>query len=201
MVGLEAEIDVSEVPEAVDGEAGSGKEGERQREFADDKNSAQEMLGGAGAGAATLFESLRGIDPGCVPGGSGAGEKASEGGRGKSEQQDGNVEAQIGLGGEGIARHRGDEALQHGIAEADAKCSAGEGEHEAFGKSWAKMVLRPAPSALRTASSFCRAMPRASSRLATLTQAMRSTKPTAPRRSQSILMRSLGRKSFLSGST
>ena len=63
------------------------------------------------------------------------------------------------------------------------------------------MVLRLAPSALRTASSFCRVMPRASSRLATLTHAMSRMKPTAPRRSQRVCFRSLGRKSFLSGST
>ncbi len=64
-----------------------------------------------------------------------------------------------------------------------------------------KIVARAAPRALRTASSFCRVMPRASSRLATLTQAISSTKPTAPSSSHSIWIRSGGRKSFFSGST
>ena len=41
---------------------------------------------------------------------------------------------------------------------------------------------RPAPSAARTAISCCRATPRASSRLATLTQAMSSSRPTAANR-------------------
>ena len=45
------------------------------------------------------------------------------------------------------------------------------------------MRRRPAPSADRTASSRVRTVARASSRLATLAQQMRSTNPTTPRNS------------------
>ena len=48
--------------------------------------------------------------------------------------------------------------------------------------SWRTSRPRPAPSAARTAISDSRAAARASSRLATLAQAMSSTKPTAPSR-------------------
>ena len=60
---------------------------------------------------------------------------------------------------------------------------------------------RLAPIDARTASSRCRAVPRASSRLATFTQAISSTKPTTPSSSQSAVCVSRGRKLFLSGST
>ncbi len=63
------------------------------------------------------------------------------------------------------------------------------------------MPLREAPRELRIAISFCRVVPLASSRLATLTHAMSSTKPTAPSSIHKVWIRSLGRKSFFSGST
>ena len=53
------------------------------------------------------------------------------------------------------------------------------------------MRRRPAPSAERTASSRERAVARASSRLATLAQQIRSTKPTTPRNSIDVVLRSL----------
>ena len=46
--------------------------------------------------------------------------------------------------------------------------------------SWRIRRRCPAPSASRTAISLCRVLARASSRLATLAQAMRSTTPTMP---------------------
>ena len=55
--------------------------------------------------------------------------------------------------------HDGHEALKHGVADADAEEASGDGEQKAFGESCSKMVLRLAPSALRTASSFWRARP------------------------------------------
>ena len=42
------------------------------------------------------------------------------------------------------------------------------------------ILIRPAPSAERTANSCARAFERASSRLATFTHAISNTKPTAP---------------------
>ncbi len=53
------------------------------------------------------------------------------------------------------------------------------------------MRRRPAPSADRTASSRVRTVARASSRLATFAQQMRSTKPTTPRNSIDVSRRSL----------
>ena len=53
-----------------------------------------------------------------------------------------------------------------------------------------------APNAIRTAISFCAVMPLASRRLAIFTQAISSTKPTAPSRSQKILRCSLGKSHF-----
>ena len=53
------------------------------------------------------------------------------------------------------------------------------------------MRRRPAPSADRTASSRMRTVARASSRLATLAQQMRSTNPTTPRNSIDVSRRSL----------
>ena len=53
------------------------------------------------------------------------------------------------------------------------------------------MRRRPAPSADRTASSRVRTVARASSRLATLAQQMRSTNPTTPRNSIDVSRRSL----------
>ena len=47
------------------------------------------------------------------------------------------------------------------------------------------MRPRPAPSAVRSANSLRRVVPRASSRLATLTQAISSRNPTAPISTQS----------------
>ena len=60
---------------------------------------------------------------------------------------------------------------------------------------------RLAPMAARTASSRWRALPCASIRLATLAQAISSTKPTAPSSSQSADRVSCGRKLCFSGST
>ncbi len=60
---------------------------------------------------------------------------------------------------------------------------------------------REAPTEARTATSLCRAAPRASSRFATLAQAISSTKPTAPSSSGKPFFVSGFRKSFLSGST
>ena len=50
-------------------------------------------------------------------------------------------------------------------------------------RSWRMTRRRPAPSAERIASSRVRTVARASSRLATLAQQMRSTNPTTPRKS------------------
>ena len=60
---------------------------------------------------------------------------------------------------------------------------------------------RVAPSDERTATSLCRAVPFASSRLATFAQAIKSTNPTAPINSQRLRISSCGTKSSLRSST
>ena len=86
VIGLEAEIDVGEIPEAVDGEAGTGKEREGEGEFANDENAAEEMLASTRAGAAALFESLSGINARGKPGRSETGENTRQRGCCQSER-------------------------------------------------------------------------------------------------------------------
>ena len=61
--------------------------------------------------------------------------------------------------------------------------------------SWLASRARPPPSAARTASSCCRAAPRATSRFATLTHAISSRKPTAPNSASSVSRTSSTRRS------
>ncbi len=61
--------------------------------------------------------------------------------------------------------------------------------------SWLARRARPPPSAARTASSCCRAAPRATSRFATLTHAISSRKPTAPNSASSVSRTSSTRRS------
>src|ERR1022692_392258 len=68
-------------------------------------------------------------------------------------------------------------------------------------RNWTKIRPREAPTDARTATSFCRVAPRASNRLATLTQAIKRTKPTAPSRNHRPVRTSGSRKSFFRGST
>jgi hypothetical protein len=134
MVFLDAKIDVGQIPEAVDGKAGAGKQGKSKRKLADNENSPHEMFAGARACSPAFLERLRGIDARCIPGGSGAGQKPSHCGSNEREQQDGNVEAQICLAGQCIARHGGNQAPQHGVTHADSQGTAGKSKYQAFGK-------------------------------------------------------------------
>ena len=68
-------------------------------------------------------------------------------------------------------------------------------------KSWRKIRKRPAPIADRTAISLSRVAARDSMRLATFTQAMSKTKPTAPKNNQSSVSVADGSQSSCSGST
>ncbi len=60
---------------------------------------------------------------------------------------------------------------------------------------------RVAPRAARTATSFCRVVPLASSKLATFTQAINSTNPTAPISKCRVKSVSRGMKSLRRSST
>src|SRR5579871_4938643 len=90
------------------------------------------MFARAGTGAPTFFESLSGIDARRIPGGSKTGEKACHGGSSNSKEKDRDIEAQIGLGGQRVGWHGGDQAFQHGIADTNTKCSASKSEEQAL---------------------------------------------------------------------
>ena len=62
-------------------------------------------------------------------------------------------------------------------AEQDAERAAGRGQQKAFRQQLGRRRIRPAPSARRTAISFCRPAARASRRFAMLAQAISRTRP------------------------
>ena len=121
VVGLDAEVDAHEVPEAVDGEAGSGEQRQREGEFADYEGPAQAVAARAHARAAAFLEGLGGIDARGVPGGCAAEEESGERGCREREEQDRHVKAEVGLAGQDVGRHGGDESTQHGIANTDTR--------------------------------------------------------------------------------
>src|SRR6185503_2495874 len=132
MVGLDSEIDLRKVPEAVDGECGARKQSECEGEFADHENAAKQMLAGTGTCSAALLESLSGIDTRRIPCRSKSGENPGHSGCCKSEKQDRHIEAEISLGRQRIWRHGYDESTQHGISDAYSKGSAAECEKYAL---------------------------------------------------------------------
>ena len=69
MVGTHAEIDLGEIPEAVNGQACAGQQRECKREFSDDQPAAQFVAGGASRGAAAGFERLGRVELRSIPGG------------------------------------------------------------------------------------------------------------------------------------
>ena len=69
MIGLDAEIDMSEVPEAVNGEACPGQQGEGEGELANDEDAAKAVLAGAGSASTAFLEGFSGIYSRRVPGG------------------------------------------------------------------------------------------------------------------------------------
>ena len=92
LVGADAEIDLGEIPEAVNGEAGAGEQRERQSEFSDDKQPAHALTARTGAGTSALFQSFGRIDARGIPCGSAAKKQTGERGRSQREQQDGKIE-------------------------------------------------------------------------------------------------------------
>ncbi len=128
MVGAEAEVHTKEIEEAVYGEAGAGQQCEGEGELADDEGLAQAMAACSYAGAIAFFERFARIDAGGVPGGRAAEEKTGERGGCKGEEQDGEVEVEIGLIRQRAAGHDGYEGLKHGVTDADTEEASGDGE-------------------------------------------------------------------------
>ena len=79
-----------------------------------------------------------------------------------------------------IGRREGDERVEASVRQQHAEHAAGDGEQQALDEQLPDDRPRPAPSDVRIAISRRRDAARASSRLATLKQAIDSSTPTAP---------------------
>jgi len=95
VVCSDSEIDPGEIPEAVNGEARTGQQGECKREFSDDQSAAQFVAGGTVRGAAAGFQCLGRVKLRGIPGGRAAKQQAAERGGGQGYQQDGEIEREI----------------------------------------------------------------------------------------------------------
>jgi hypothetical protein len=85
------------------------------------------------AAAIAFLERLAGIDTGGVPGRRAAEEKTRERSGCKGEEKNRKVEGKIRFIRQGAARHDGYEALEHGVADADAEETSGDCEQQTFG--------------------------------------------------------------------
>ena len=96
---MDAEIDVGEVPETVDGKAYAWVSARvrARANLADDENAAEELLARTRTAAAAPLRDSAGSMREANQAGSETGENARQGGCRQSEEQDGNVEAQVGL--------------------------------------------------------------------------------------------------------
>ena len=94
---------------------------------------------------------------------------------------------QAGLGRQGPLRHDSHQPAQQNNPQTAAQHPSDDARRLLSVRNWAKILSRVPPMEPRTAISLCRAVPLANKRLATLTQAMRRTKPTAPNSSQRVL--------------
>ena len=83
-----AEIDLREIPEAVNGQASAGEQRKRERELADHKHAAQTLTARARAGTAAFLQSLSRIDACGIPCRRAAKQQTRQRGGRKREQQD-----------------------------------------------------------------------------------------------------------------
>jgi len=97
----EAEVDAREFVEAVDDQAGSGEKREGESEFENDEETAQAVTSRADRGAAAVFQSVVEIGARRLPGRDSAAEQARDEGGGNGEKEDGDVQRDFGLGGDG----------------------------------------------------------------------------------------------------
>ena len=67
MIGPEAEVDIRQLDQAVDGEAAAGEQRQRQRELADDERPAQPMTAAAAGGTARLLQHVVDVRPRGLP--------------------------------------------------------------------------------------------------------------------------------------
>ena len=128
MVCLDSKIHVRKIPETMNREPRPRKQCQRKSELADDENTSQKMLARAGARAPAFLQCLSGINARCIPCGCGTCQNTGHGRGEQREQQDGNIEPEIGLARKRVARHSSDQALQHGVAHANSECASSAGK-------------------------------------------------------------------------
>ena len=97
VIGLNAEINVSEVPETVDGETRTCEQRQSEREFADNQQATQLVAFRAGGGASAVFQRLLRIDARSIAGGRAAEEQPGESYCGESSGENRQVELEVGF--------------------------------------------------------------------------------------------------------
>ena len=194
-LGAKARIDVLQPDEAANQQAGAGQQHERQRHFDDDQRAQRAPRPRAGAVAAAFAQRVVGAG-GCQQR------------RDQSEQHTGRER-----GEQREADHRQIERTPDRAAapECDWPPAPADRDETATASArpatppasdsirlsvsiWRSSRPRSAPSAVRSPSSRCRTVLRASSRFATLTQAISSTRTTAPERTMSAGLIGLDRE-------
>src|ERR1700751_2061575 len=112
MDGVDAEVDASEIPEAVNCKPGPGQECESESKFADHEHFADPLAARTHSRPATLLEGFPGIDAGGIPCRGTAEEQTGERCSCKGKQQNGEIETEVGFRRKRIAWHGRDEPAQ-----------------------------------------------------------------------------------------
>ena len=95
VIGLHAEIDARQVPEAVHGQACASQQRQGQRELAHHQQLAQPMADPAWCPTPAFLQRFSGIEARSVPRRSAAKQQPGERGGGQRKQQDGKVERRV----------------------------------------------------------------------------------------------------------
>src|SRR5580698_4897753 len=131
VVAVEAGVDMIEIDEAAQEEAGADKQNERQRNLGDYERAGQGTPGRAARCAAAVFQRRGELKARGAECGNGAEENRGEERDGEREQKQPGVDGDI----EGECFRAGDHVQQHAVGqggEGDAECASGEREGEAF---------------------------------------------------------------------
>ena len=95
VVAIEAGIDIVEVDETADEEAGADQQDQREGDLDNDERFGKRRFGGAGAGATAVFEDVGEFEASGAESGKSAEEKCSEDGNGEGEEQKAQVNGDI----------------------------------------------------------------------------------------------------------
>ena len=131
-MAIEAGIDIVEVDETADEEAGADQQNQREGDLDDDERFGKRSFGRAGAGGTAVLEDVGELEASGAESGKSAEEKCSANGNGEGEEQkarvDGDIERQhVRTGGD----HAEEKMIcQHG--DSDAERAAESGEQQRF---------------------------------------------------------------------